>query len=102
MAWVWSYNRVGEINRQINRTDLELSVPRVSMRYFCPTSFMYSSMAFVAKVFSLKISASFSPKRWTSAPPSSIKNSCEREEENRNGKHFSLFVAKPQVSNSQQ
>lgn len=40
--------------------------PRASCRYFCPTSFRYSSTALVASVFSLKISTSCSPQRSTS------------------------------------
>lgn len=51
------------------------ALPSVSMRYFWPTSFIYSSMALVARVFSLKISASFSPRRSTSALPKSVRNS---------------------------
>lgn len=57
---------------------LWFTLPSVSMRYFWPTSFMYSSMALVANVFSLKISASLSPRRSTSAPPKSIRNSWSR------------------------
>lgn len=57
---------------------LWFTLPSVSMRYFWPTSFMYSSMALVANVFSLKISASLSPRRSTSAPPKSTRNSWSR------------------------
>lgn len=50
-------------------------LPRASCRYFCPTSFRYSSMAFVASVFSRKIRWSFSPQRSTSDIIRSVRKS---------------------------
>lgn len=49
--------------------------PRASCRYFCPTSLRYSSMAFVASVFSLKMRCSFSPQRSTSDIIKSVRKS---------------------------
>lgn len=52
-----------------------LYVPKASCRYFCPTSFRYSSIALVASVFSLKMRCSFSPQRSTSDIIRSVKKS---------------------------
>lgn len=50
-------------------------VPKASCKYFCPTSFRYSSIALVASVFSLKMRCSFSPQRSTSDIIRSVKKS---------------------------
>lgn len=50
-------------------------VPKASCKYFCPTSFRYSSIALVANVFSLKMRCSFSPQRSTSDIIRSVKKS---------------------------
>lgn len=52
-----------------------LYVPKASCKYFCPTSFRYSSIALVASVFSLKMRCSFSPQRSTSDIIRSVKKS---------------------------
>lgn len=49
--------------------------PSASCRYFCPTSFRYSSMALVASVFSLKIRTSWSAQRSTSDITRSVRKS---------------------------
>lgn len=53
----------------------DLYVPKASCKYFCPTSFRYSSIALVASVFSLKMRCSFSPQRSTSDIIRSVKKS---------------------------
>lgn len=52
-----------------------LYIPKASCKYFCPTSFRYSSIALVASVFSLKMRCSFSPQRSTSDIIRSVKKS---------------------------
>lgn len=52
-----------------------LYLPKASCKYFCPTSFRYSSIALVASVFSLKMRCSFSPQRSTSDIIRSVKKS---------------------------
>ena len=49
--------------------------PSASCRYFCPTSLRYSSMALVARVFSLKIKTSWSAQRSTSDITRSVRKS---------------------------
>lgn len=68
--------------------------PSVSMRYFCPTSFIYSSMALVASVFSLKISASLSPRRSTSAPPKAMRNSWKQARKSLSVSFLLCFISR--------
>lgn len=62
------------------RSRLLLHSPRASCRYFCPTSLRYSSIAFVANVFSLKMRCSFSPQRSTSDIIKSVRKSCRKRQ----------------------
>lgn len=63
-------------------------LPRASCRYFCPTSLRYSSIAFVASVFSLKMRCSFSPQRSTSDIIKSVRKSCRDKQKSKSILHI--------------
>lgn len=78
---IWAFSQMNSSRLQplplLPSTSL-LHSPRASCRYFCPTSLRYSSMAFVASVFSLKMRCSFSPQRSTSDIIKSVRKSCRK------------------------
>lgn len=81
---IWAFSQMNSSRLQplplLPSTSL-LHSPRASCRYFCPTSLRYSSMAFVASVFSLKMRCSFSPQRSTSDIIKSVRKSCRKKQE---------------------
>lgn len=68
-----------------------LHSPRASCRYFCPTSFRYSSMALVASVFSLKMRCSFSPQRSTSDIIKSVRKSFRQQQTQTQGQSLQVI-----------